>query len=70
MGEEGQGHNTITKNVVMMQCKFGTGSLKINISKLLFWGLAQERLLSTLLIMLTIMDDPLIIMDDPLTAWF
>ena len=46
-GEEGQGHNTISKNVVMMQCKFDKGSFKINISQLLFLGLAQERLLCT-----------------------
>ena len=50
MGEEGQGHNTISKNVVMMQCKFDKGSFKINISQLLFVGFAQERLLCTLLI--------------------
>ena len=45
---------------------FCTGSLKINIFKVLFWEGERERViqkstLCTLLIMLTILDDPLII---------
>ena len=46
----------------MMDCDFGTGSLKTNIFKVLFSELQKKSMLRMLLIMLTIMDDPLSVM--------
>ena len=50
------------KNVDYVALPMHTGSLKINNFKVLFWEVesgSQKRVLCTLLIMLTIMDDAL-----------